>query len=275
MTHQQKPKGYLAITGVPRLLASIRMTLYRTIDGCLAITGVLFLLVVLPVVLLLGWAGFVPGLSDLMGTREVQDLGVTYQTADLRSLEQKTGITVQRPVVSQDASAQPTPSAPSPKPRFENPRQLDTTITQEELSAVVNSSGLLPLRDAQIRLTEGAAELSGVLDTARFEDFLRTLKVKEANIDKIAGMVKAMGDNVPLYLKASGSVQDAQVDVQWQSLRLGNLDIPQEQLSRIAHGGVHTRLRGNENFSIQTLTLHEGSLNFAGILPTLLNPSGE
>ena len=154
MTHQQKTKGRPAITGVPQPLASIRMTLYRAMDGCLAITGVLFLLVVLPVVLLLGWAGFVPGLSDLMGTREAQDLGVTYQAADLKSLEQKSGITVRRPTAPLADSTQPAPSAPSPKPRFENPQHLDTTITQAELTAVVNSTGLLPLRDAQIRLTE-------------------------------------------------------------------------------------------------------------------------
>lgn len=241
-------------------------------------------LLLLPWVLLLGWMGLVPGVSNLMGARSPENLGVKYAATDLKNLEAKTGIPFARPPA---AGAGPVRPATTPKPGGSPPaapaappppitKPLDLSISQEELSAAINTLGpkRLPLRNVQVKLGMGSAEISGALDTSRLGDFLKSVGVRAADIEHIAGWVQALGNDVPVYLKATGGVQGAQLDLQLQSLRLGNIEIPQEQLARMTGGGVHSNLGGNEHYSIQTLTLQEGAMQFSGTLPTDLFQGG-
>ena len=234
-------------------------------------------LLLLPWVLLLGWMGLVPGISNLMGARSPENLGVKYAATDLKKLEAKTGIPFAQPPASGTVAVQPVtpkPGSPPAPPPITKP--LDLTVSQEELSAAINSLGAkqLPLRNVQIKLGAGTAEISGALDTSRLGDFLKTVGVRANNVERIAGWVQALGNDVPVYLKAAGGVQGAQLDLQLQSLRLGNVEIPQAQIAGMTGGGIHSNLGGNEHFSIQTVTLEQGAMKFIGALPTDLFQGG-
>jgi hypothetical protein len=222
-------------------------------------------LMVLPWLLLAGWMGMTPIVTTLMGARTPQNLGVSYAPADLQKFEAKTGIVV-APRSAPEAAAPPTPTLAAPGP---NTKPLDLNLTQEEVSAVLNQAGagLLPLRNVQVKLGAGAAEISGALDTARLGDFLKSVGVRDKNIQRIAGWTRAFGDQIPVYLKATGGVQDAQLNLQVNALRLGNIEIPQEQIQRYTGDGLHSNLKGNERFAVQELTLQEGALRFVGALP--------
>ena len=101
-------------------------------------------LMVLPWVLLLGWLGFLPVVSNLLVARAPQNLGVKYAVTDLKSFEAKSGMTVSpppsQPPVSnaQPGGVPPASVTPSPAPAAPvSPKPLDMTVSQEELSAVI------------------------------------------------------------------------------------------------------------------------------------------
>ena len=228
-------------------------------------------LLLLPWILLLGWMGLVPGVSHVLGARTPENLGVRYAETDLQQFAAKTGVVFSPAPPVTPAPALPAPTVAPPPPAAPTPggKHLNLKLTQEELSAVINRMGadLLPLRNVQVKLSQGAAEVSGALDTARIGDFLKKVGVRDQNIDRIAAFAKAFGDNVPVYAKAAGGVQDAQLDLQLQAVRIGNFEVPQDQIDRMMGGGLHSTIKSNDRFAIDTLTLQEGALQFVGILP--------
>ena len=240
-------------------------------------------LMVLPWVLLLGWLGFLPVVSNLLVARAPQNLGVKYAVTDLKSFEAKSGMTVSpppsQPPVSnaQPGGVPPASVTPSPAPAAPvSPKPLDMTVSQEELSAVINQLGanLLPLRKVQVKLGPGSAEISGALDTSQLEGFLQKLGVRLKDIGGVERWVKSLGDNIPGYLKANGGVAEAQLNARIESLQVGGFNVPAEQLQRITKGGIHADLSGKDGYSVQTLTLQEGNLKFIGVLPPGLGGHG-
>jgi hypothetical protein len=228
-------------------------------------------LMVLPWILILGWLGFVPTVSNLLVSRAPQNLGVKYAVTDLKSFEAKSGITV-TPQTPSVPAAQPggAPAIPvAPPVVAAPPKPLDLTVSQEELSAVINQLGanLLPLRMVQVKLGQGSAEISGALDTSQLEAFLQNLGVRPKDIEGVGRWVKALGDNIPIHLKANGGVADAQLNAKIESLEVGGFHVPSEQLQKITKGGIHADLSSRGAYSVQTLTLQEGNLKFIGSLP--------
>jgi hypothetical protein len=231
-------------------------------------------LMVLPWILLLGWMGFLPAVSNLVVPRAPQNLGVKYAATDLKSFEAKSGIAVSPPTPSAPptqsggaASVTPTVAAPT--------TPLDLSVSQEELSAVINQLGanLLPLRQVQVKLGPGSAEISGALDTSQLDGFLQNIGVRSKDIEGVGRWVKALGDNIPIHIKANGGVADAQLNARIDSLQVGGFNVPAEQLERITKGGIHADLSGKSGYSVQTVTLQEGNLKFIGALPpTLVSP---
>lgn len=59
----------------------------------IALATIFCLIIIFPIVLL-GWLGFVPGLSGMMGSSKPKDLGVHYTPDDYTSYEQKTSFTL-------------------------------------------------------------------------------------------------------------------------------------------------------------------------------------
>lgn len=238
--------------------------------------GLFLGLFVLPWIVLFVWFGLVPWVADLFGSRAPQNLGVKYAAADLKRFEAKAGVKLGAPPPALPvAPASPgQPPRPAPQPPAA-PKPVDMTLSQEELSAALNSLGarLLPLRDVQVRLGPGAMELSGALDGSRLGDFLKTVGVREKDAESITRWVGALGDNLPVYAKAVGGVENGELSAQLQRLQVGGLDIPREQLDRIAKNGFHASLGTREGYAVQTLTLQAGALRFIGALPPNLGAS--
>ena len=72
--------------------------------------GLIAILTVLPWIILLAWLGLVPGLSDLMGLNEPEDLGVKVSVNDARTFESKSGIQLDK--VKRDIFSAAAPGAP-------------------------------------------------------------------------------------------------------------------------------------------------------------------
>lgn len=231
--------------------------------------GILAAIVIVPV-LVLGWLGLVPGVSEVMGAREAKDLGVQHSPIDIRHYQSKSGIkfeTAER--------APEHPKKPGKKKSFDDPKRIEARFTQEELSATLNSASLawLPVKDIQIRLSDGTIEVSGLLSGEQMSELLRQAArrgVSESDLAWVAAYVERLGGDVPVYVRATGGVQNSQLDLDLQEVAIGRFVLPAEILGRIAPDGIHKTIRASDDFAIDSAVPEDGALVFSGILPTMI-----
>ncbi len=234
------------------------------------LVSVIVLLVGIPV-LVLGWLGFVPGVSALLGADEPRQLGVQYTPADMQSFENKSGIRFE------EATATPAhPQTPETNHAFGSPQRVETTFTQEELSAAINGTALpwLPLKEVQVKLSDRTIELSGLLSADRIPELARLAAgsgYSASDLARVVGYAEKLGPNVPVYIKASGAVEHAQLDLELRAISVGRFNVPPDAVARIAPNGIHRPVKARDNFAVEQATPEEGSLSFTGILPSTIH----
>lgn len=237
-----------------------------------ALIGIIVLFFGIPL-LVLGWLGFVPGLSALLGADEPKHLGVQYSAADVQSFQAKSGITFRDAVPAPES-----PAVPEKKSLVANPQRVETSFTQEELSAALNGASLpwLPLKDVQVKLSDRMIELSGLFSTDRIPDLTRLASgsgYSASDIARIVGYAEKLGADVPVYVKASGAVEQAQLNLQLQKVTVGRFNVPPDVVARLAPNGIHKVIKGSDSFAIEQATPKEGTLSFTGILPATIDPN--
>lgn len=190
-------------------------------------------------VLALGFLGFVPGLSDLLGTNKPRDLGVRYTDADyLSALAKIPGHTITNaedvcitcPFVSRG-------SVP-----------VDSTFTQAEFTAHLNklNSKKGPLRDVQVKFNaDGTVETSGLMKDPRL--------------------------TAPVYVKGRlVSTSDRGVTLDVQSVEVGRLGVGSseaEQAEQLANQAVANFFNQNSGMSVESLQVQDGHMKFKGTFP--------
>jgi len=108
----------------------------------------LIVLLVVGAVLVLGYLGFVPGLSSVFGSDKPRDLGVTYTAQDKASFDQKIGGTFQ--TMTEPASDGKTLVFTDKK------TAVNKSFTQEELTARLAAAEwkYMPLSSPQLRIKD-------------------------------------------------------------------------------------------------------------------------
>lgn len=264
-------------------MSGARMIGKRKERGSFLVLGSLVVLL-LVAILALGWLGFVPGVSAMLGASQPKDLGVQYTPSDLASIERKFGIKlddVGDAVDHEDIGDTPDqPVEPARPAILADPESRETSFTEEELSAALNSTSLswFPLKDVQIRLSDHVIEISGLLNRDGISQFVKIAgrsDLTESSIARFAGYAERLVDNVPVYIKARGGVDNSNLDLELQNVSLGRFDFPPDLLAKIAPGGIHRTIRRSDSFAIQTATPRDGSLAFTGTLPTTNHAQGK
>lgn len=254
----------------------------RKEQGAFWVLGSL-VVVLLVAVLALGWLGLVPGVSAMLGASQPKDLGVQYTPSDLASVESKSGIKLENVGGAPDhevvAETPDRPVEPARPVILADPKPLETSFTQEELSAALNSASLswLPLKDVQIRLSDQVIEISGLLNregVSQFVEIAGRANLTESGLARFAGYAERLVDNVPVYVKARGGVDNSTLDLELQDVSLGRFSLPPDLLAKIAPGGIHRTIRRSDSFAIQTATPRDGALVFTGTLPTTIRATG-
>jgi len=218
----------------------------------------------------------------MLGANQPKDLGVQYTPSDLASVERKAGIKLEdtgdapdHPAALATPATTTTPEAPVRQTVPTEPKSLETSFTQEELSAALNSASLswLPLKDVQIRLSDHVIEISGLLNREGISEVVKIAgraDLTESSLARFAGYAERLVDNVPVYVKARGGVDNSNLNLELQDVSLGRFNFPSDLLAKIAPGGIHRTIRGGDSFAIQTATPRNGSLAFTGTLPSTI-----
>jgi len=233
--------------------------------------AVVLIVIVVPV-LVLGFMGLVPGLSNIMGSASQRNLGVSFSQQDLTSFQQKT------PLDFKDSSLAPaSPISTSSKQLLTQPVTVQSvSLSQEEITATLDSHNWswLPITNAQIRLTSGTVEVSGLLNSDHlnaFEQYIGNGHALSANATNLIDWSRHFRNHVPVYLRAQASVTNNVLSFKLEQAQIGRLNIP---LDLVVNGttlrqGIQTNITAN-NLDVKTAYAVNGTLNFSGTYPSVI-----
>jgi nitrate reductase NapE component len=238
----------------------------------LKVFGIIILSIFILVILVIGWFGFIPGLSDLMGANKPRDLGVKYTTADYESYKKKAAASF-----LDISSAPDKPGAPGEKLLFEGPVTTDNLqLTQEEITATVNEIGWvwMPISNAQIRISQNTVEVSGNLNLKymnEFVDFIGGVGYSKSDVATAVSWAQKFTSHPPIYLKASASVQDDQLSLDVKDISVGRLGVPVDIAEKVLFNGTSNAIYKTDNLEARSATLeNDGQLKFSGIYPSIV-----
>ncbi len=228
----------------------------------------LFLLLIVLVIIagigILGYFGFVPGLSTVMGTNKPKDLGVKATVVEYNSYVKKAGTEINY-----------VPSGTIPVKGFSvsGKKDLKTIFTQEEITGRVNFAKwkYLPVVNVQVKVgQDGSAEATGIVRKDKLSGFIKAVggvNVSQEDIDKALAFVGLIG-NPPFYLKVKGGVTDNKAFGQVLALEVGRIPVPIENIdaSEIAIGLTNSLLpQGGIN--AKKVSFENGQMQFEGTVP--------
>lgn len=220
-----------------------------------------------PVVLVLGYFGFVPGVSSLFGSNKPRDLGVMATAADLQSALAKTGIQY----------SNLTSTAPESSFMFSGSRHLDASFTDKELTALMAEHEKMwkyyPVSDAQVRInSDGTAELSGILRTERIHEYTSATGMAAEQVKTLLDAVKVVVPDPPIYIKGKAGVQRGVLTTDFQKIEIGRLPVPTKLVTdyqRVIDKFSQGRLEA-AGMSVQSASLGAGLANFKGNIPEVI-----
>jgi hypothetical protein len=190
-------------------------------------------------VLALGYLGFIPGLSDIMGTNKPRDLGVTYSEANYASgIAKVPGAVVINPEYlcvgcSYKSSGSVT---------------IDTSFTEEEFTAMFNKRNETkgPIQDAQFKFNaDGSMEASAMIDHPQIKG--------------------------PIYIKGEITGYTSRgLEFDLEEVEFGRAQIPQDQIpeaEKIVEDAIDQTFANNPGLSITKIAIEDGEIVFDGTLP--------
>lgn len=182
----------------------------------------LFLFFLLIVILLpvfsLGYFGFVPGLSDVLGANKPRDLGIKYTRQDLKAIREKSHVVY---VALADNSN------PVLTRQFSGKRELTAEFTSAQITATLNNQPwkYWPYKNVQVKFnSDGSGEISGVLIKGRVPGYAQAIGVpKEA----VEFAMKYLPSDPVFYLKGKGGLSGNKVEVfEPQKFEIGRVSLP-------------------------------------------------
>jgi hypothetical protein len=218
--------------------------------------------------LIAGWFGFIPGVSNIMGARTPKDLGVTWTEADYQSYLEKTNANFT------DISMAPVnPDNPDNKLIFTDPKTVDNQkFTQEELTAAINSVdwAWMPISNAQVKLSKNTVEISGNLELDNIENFIGFIGgvgYDNQAVNTAADWGRRFVNGAPIYLKANASVSNDSLNFNLQEASIGRFSVPMDIADKALYTGSTNSINNAQNFSVESAMFSDGNLNFSGTYP--------
>lgn len=191
--------------------------------------------VILILILIVGYLGFIPGLSDLMGSGP-KDLGVRYTQADYQSALAKMPGQINKNTEYACFTCTYKSSGSIP---------VNTAFTQEELTAFINhlNSKKGPLKNAQLRLNaDGSVELSG-----------------RGTEGLISTPIYAKGRLVGTSSRGATIVID--------DANAGKIGISKDAGQKAADELISYLFSQNPGLTIDSLAIKDGAVDFEGTVP--------
>ena len=248
-------------------------------------------------VLVLGYLGFMPGLSNLFGSNKPRDLGVTYTSNDFQAARAKIGTAItDSPSTNLPSTTSPSTELPSTKlpstelPSSATPEQslkpsnqgaASIAFTQAEINALLNNPQWknYPLSNCQLRINpDGTAEFTGLLLKERLVGYGKTIGTTKDKVKFLTDYLKYLPGDIAFYIKGTVAVTNGQiVNADITDFHVGNLSLTgqvQDHMDRLIQL-AQTKMAKSHNFSIKSLRFANGQLEFEGTLPDIIRTKSQ
>lgn len=224
----------------------------------------LFLLIVAVIIFLAGLAGFVPGLSDILGTNKPKDLGIKITTEDSAKAQEKSGVIIIE--LSKDTPV-------NNSYQLSGQKNASFSFDSKEGTAIINNRPwkYYPFSNLQLRInSDGTLETSGMVNMATFMDYANSLGYATDDVNKALDQYHIPKINMPFYAKGTGSVIDNKVTVNIQSFQAGRIPVPSGILSANM-GRINSFAQDvvgrQKGFTAKKLVVENNKIVFDGTMP--------
>lgn len=218
------------------------------------------------VILLLGFLGFVPVLSNFIGPKP-KDLGIKYSQAAYDSGYRKSSVKVE---------AITKPVSPKESIATIGSHPVKDSFTSEEVTAAAQNRNWIywPFNQIQVRFNQdGTGEASGLINITKIFPYLSSLGVSAADVEKAMAKFNLPKTNLVFYIKVSGSVKDNQVDCKISRFEIGRIPIPMNYITQYTpavNNFLEKNVLGNRpGYNIKSMTIADGKLLYDGTLPDI------
>ncbi len=182
-----------------------------------------FLILIIPL-FVFAYLGLVPGLSHLLGADKPTDLGITYTQLDLFQAELATQI---------DRAVLP----PGSSKEFDfstKTHHVNQTLTSPQVTAWINQRTWkhYPFSNLQIKFgQDGQAQVSGNVDIKKLITYFQVIEGSSPNDSTKVSSYIPLSGNPAFYLDFTGDIENNQVDLTLNQVKIGNLSIPRGLVS--------------------------------------------
>lgn len=215
-------------------------------------------------ILVVGYFGFIPGLSRVLGSDRPRNLGVTYSDADYQSMSGKTGVVINSLPESTPATAAITVSGQ---------RQVNASFTAAEMTAAINRNTwkYFPFTNVQIKINpDNSIEAAGLVEVNRLMEYAQAMGAKGEDIENGMKELNLPFTSFPFHAKVKGSVSNNKLNVETFTLEVGRFPLPRgiaTQIQETLVPLVEFKLQNNPSISVQSASIEEGQAKFVGTLP--------
>jgi hypothetical protein len=212
----------------------------------------------------LTYVGVMPGLSPLFA--QARDLGVVADVKMAEALMEE----------HQLVNALPGGVVPAERePQYSGSKEINVTLSNEQISSVFKywkaQYAKTPVRDVQVRIgADGSGEASGILELGTAIAMAKTLGYSDEQIAQAQQYAGLVAGDIPFYLQGTASVTDNQVSINPSIVTLGRVTLPAalaEQAAAAATDAIERKLDQIPNLMVDSLTLSDGGVKFAGTIP--------
>jgi len=174
--------------------------------------------IILAIIFVLAYFGYVPGLSSLLGADKPRDLGITYTEADHTSARAKSQVVYEELPANTPVESSIVRSGSRP---------ITASWTSSEMTSLMNNRPwkYWPIKNVQLKINnDGTAELSGVVVREKLKSYAVAIGVPK-NVADIG--ISLLPSSAVFYVKAKTSLTGNKVsDFDIQSVSLGKMPIP-------------------------------------------------
>ncbi|MCX8095736.1 MAG: hypothetical protein N3D74_06080 [Caldisericia bacterium] len=244
---------------------------------------------ILIILIVLGYFGFVPFISDILGTNKPKDLGVNFTEKDFESARSKTGVKWE--TLKGDIK-------PEESLKYSGKRSVRMDLTSSELTSLTYERKwrYYPLKNWTVKINkDGTVETSGQILTNKLMDSLKafgiSLEKSLNNIDLKYGILGSLQNpqierfysllnqisrfiksNPSFYIKGKAEIKNNKITLlELQSVYLGKLNLTNTVNKYIGEikSFIEEILNNTPGLYVTSLIFQDMKLKFVGTLPAV------
>lgn len=208
----------------------------------------------------LGYFGFIPGISYVLGANKPMDLGIKYTKEDLDKGRSMTGVELQ------DLSS-------TKSLEFSGSKNISGEYSNEIITAMINSAKYkyYPVTNAQVKIgPDGIIETSGNFNIDKAIKWSSDLGSDTTFSTEAKKYVKYVPNNPSFYLKGKMSVTDNQISVDISQAKISRFtatdSIIKQYQGQLADF-VESRISAIPEMKIKSADFSSGKLKLDGTYP--------